>query len=339
MKALIKQLVETYGPSGFEDEVRALIRQHVEPLADDIQVDAMGNLFALKRGEGSGRRIMAAAHMDEIGLIITQVEDAGFLRFSGIGGIPHKALLGTRVRFANGVTGVISHDGGAAAEIGGKELPDMGQWFIDVGARSKEELTVGVGDIAAFVRPFDDLGQRLLGGGLDDRIGCAVLIETMKRLESSPHDVIFTFTVQEEVGVRGARVAAFGREPDIGLAVDVAPTGDTPHPKRPIALKLGGGAAIKVADAGMISHPGVRRALERVARASDIPHQLEVLPFGSTDAAAMQAARSGVMTGAISIPSRYTHLTAEMIDMDDVENVVRLLTAYLSDPNPIENQE
>ena len=334
MKSLIKQLVETYGPSGFEDDVRAAIRQHVEPLADDIEVDAMGNLFALKRGDGSGRRIMVAAHMDEIGLIITQVEDAGFLRFSGIGTIPPKALLGTRVRFANGVIGVISHDGGAMEEIAGKEIPDMGQWFIDVGAGSKDELTVGVGDIAAFVRPFDDLGQRLLGGGFDDRIGCAALIETMKRLERSPHDVIFTFTVQEEVGVRGARVAAFGREPDIGLAVDVAPTGDTPHAKRAIALKLGGGAAIKVADAGMISHPRVRRAMERVAQAHDIPYQLEVLPFGSTDAMAMQATRSGVMTGAISIPSRYTHLTAEMIDLEDVENVVRLLTAYLADPDP-----
>jgi len=334
MKALIKQLVETYGPSGFEDDVRAAIRQHIEPLADDIEVDAMGNLFALKRGDGSGRRIMVAAHMDEIGLIITQVEDAGFLRFSGIGTIPPKALLGTRVRFANGVIGVISHDGGAMEEIAGKEIPDMGQWFIDVGARSKDELTVGVGDVAAFVRPFDDLGQRLLGGGFDDRIGCVALIETMKRLERSPHDVIFTFTVQEEVGVRGARVAAFGREPDIGLAVDVAPTGDTPHAKRAIALKLGGGAAIKVADAGMISHPRVRRAMERVARAHDIPYQLEVLPFGSTDAMAMQASRAGVMTGAISIPSRYTHLTAEMIDLEDVENVVRLLTAYLADPDP-----
>ncbi len=331
MKSLIKQLVETYGPSGFEDAVRELIRAQVEPLADDIQVDAMGNLFALKRGDGSGRRIMVAAHMDEIGLIVTQVEDAGFLRFSGLGAIPPKALLGTRVRFANGAIGVISHDGGAKPEIIGRDAPDMGRWFIDVGAKSRDDLTVGVGDVAAFIRPFDDLGGRLLGGGFDDRIGCAVLIETMKRLENSPHDVIFTFTVQEEVGLRGARVAAFGMEPEIALAVDVAPAGDTPHPELPIALKLGAGPTVKVEDYGMISHPKVRRALERVAQENDIPYQLEVLPLGSTDAAAMQAARSGVMAGAISIPSRYTHLTAEMIDMDDVTGAVRLLTAYLTD--------
>jgi len=328
MKSLIKQLVETYGPSGFEDEVRELIRSHVEPLADDIQVDAMGNLFALKQSDGSGRRIMVAAHMDTIGLIVTKVEDAGFLRFSGLGAIPLKTLLGTRVHFANGVIGVISHDGGVLPEITGRNTPDMGRWFIDVGAGSKEELTVGVGDVAAFMRPFADLGQRVLGG-FDDRIGCAVLIESMKRLENSPHDVIFTFTVQEEVGLRGARVAAFGQKPDIALAVDVAPTGDTPRPELPIALKLGAGPTVKVEDVGMISHPKVRRALERVAQAHDIPYQLEVLPVGGTDAAAMQAARAGVMTGAISIPNRYTHLATEMIDMNDVENAVSLLTAYL----------
>jgi endoglucanase len=334
MKALIQQLIETYGPSGFEDEVRALIRSHVEPLADEIRVDAMGNLFALKRGDGSGSRIMLAAHMDEIGLIVTQVEDAGFLRFSGVGTIPMKALLGTRVRFANGVTGVISHDGGAKPEIIGRDTPDLGRWFIDVGAKSRDDLTVGVGDVAVFLSPFDDLGQRVLGRGFDDRAGCAVLIETMRRLESTPHDVIFTFTVQEEVGLRGARVAAFGIEPEIGIAVDVAPVGDTPRPELPIALRLGDGPSIKVADTGMISHPKVRRALERVAQEHHIPYQLEVLPLGSTDAAAMQASRAGVMAGAVSIPTRYTHLTAEMMDMDDVAGAVRLLTAYLADPDP-----
>ncbi len=335
MKSLIQQLVETYGPSGFEDEVRALIRSHVEPLADDIQEDAMGNLFALKRGDGSGRRIMLAAHMDEIGVIVTQVEDQGFLRFSGVGTIPMKALLGTRVRFANGTIGVISHDGGAKPEIVGKEVPDLGRWFIDVGVDRREDLPVGVGDVAAFIRPMDDLGQRLLAGGFDDRIGCAVLIETLRRLDDTPHDIIFTFTVQEEVGLRGARVAAFGMEPDIAIAVDVAPTGDTPHPELPIALRLGAGPSIKVADVGMISHPKLRRALERVAQEHDIPYQLEVLPLGTTDAAIMQATRAGVIAGAISIPSRYTHLTAEMIDLNDVENAIRLLSAYLSDPNPL----
>ncbi len=332
MKSLIQQLVETYGPSGFEDQVRDVIRGHVEPLAHEVQVDAMGNLFALKRGDGSGQRIMVAAHMDEIGVIVTQVEDEGFLRFSTLGAVAPKALMGTRVRFANGTLGVISHDGGSKEEIMGKTLPDWGRWFIDVGATGREDLPVGVGDVAVFEHPFHDLGRRLVAGSFDDRIGCVVLIETLRHLQSTPHDVIFTFTVQEEVGVRGARVAAFGMEPDIGLAVDVAPAGDIPHPTQSIALKLGAGPGIKVADAGMISHPQVREALERTAQAHHIPYQLEVLPFGSTDAKAMQATRAGVMAGAISIPTRYTHLPSEMIDLHDVEHAIQLLTAYLSAP-------
>jgi len=329
MKKLLQQLTEIYGPSGFEDEVRAAIRHHVEPLADDIQVDAMGNLFALKRGDGSGRRIMLAAHMDEIGVIVTQVEDEVFLRFSGVGTIPMKALLGAQVRFANGTIGVISHDGGAKPEIIGRDTPDLGRWFIDVGAESRDDLPVGVGDVAQFLSPFQDLGNRVLGRAFDDRVGCVVLIETLRQLDASPHDIIFTFTVQEEVGLRGARVAAFGMEPEIAIAVDVAPTGDTPRPELAIALKLGAGPSIKVADTGMISHPRLRRALEAVARERDIPYQLEVLPLGSTDAAAMQASRSGVIAGAVSIPTRYTHLTSEMLDVRDAENAVRLLTAFL----------
>ncbi len=331
MKNLIQELVELYGPSGFEEPVRTVIQRYIDPLADDIRTDAMGNFYALKRGDGSGRRIMLAAHMDEIGVIVTQVEDSGLLRFSNVGTIPPKSMLGLRVRFANGVVGLINHDGGIKAEILGKELPDLGRWFIDVGAMSKADLPVGVGDVAVFVRPFADLGERILAGGFDDRVGCAVLIETMRRLEDSPHDVIFTFTVQEELGVRGARVAAFDLDPDIGLAVDVTPTGDSPKPDVPLAVDLGAGPAIKVADTGMIAHPRLRRALVQIAEEHDIPYQLEVLPLGSTDAAAIQAARSGVIAGAVSIPCRYVHTPSEMVDMTDVENTVRLLVAFLSE--------
>jgi len=332
MKELIKELVGIYGPSGFEEEVRSVIQRHVEALTDELRTDAMGNLFALKRGDGSGHRIMLAAHMDEIGVIVTQVEDSGLLRFSNVGTIPHKTMMGTRVRFANGAIGLISHDGGIRAEILDRELPDLGRWFIDVGASSNDDLLVGVGDVAVFERPFVDLGERIIAGGFDDRVGCAVLIEAMRRLDQSPHDVIFTFTVQEELGVRGARVAAYDLDPAIGLAVDVTPTGDSPKPEVPISVDLGSGPAIKIADTGMIAHPRLRRALVRIAEDHDIPYQLEVLPVGSTDAAAIQATRSGVITGAVSIPCRYVHTPSEMVAMADVENTVRLLTALLSDP-------
>jgi len=332
MKDLIKELVETYGPSGFEGEVRWVIRHHVEALADELWIDAMGNLFALKRGDGSGRRIMLAAHMDEIGVIVTQVEDSGLMRFSNVGTIPLKTLMGARVRFANGTVGLINHDGGIRAEILDREVPDMRRWFIDVGASNKDDLPVGVGDVAVFERPYVDLGARIIAGGFDDRVGCAVLIETMRQMDQSPHDVIFTFTVQEELGTRGARVAAYDLNPAIGLAVDVTPTGDSPKQELPISVDLGSGPAIKVADTGMIAHPRLRRALVQLAEDHHIPYQLEVLPIGTTDAAAIQGTRSGVIAGAVSIPCRYVHTPSEMVAMADVENAVHLLTALLSDP-------
>ncbi len=332
MKDLISQLINAFGPSGFENEVRELVSEWVRPHADELWDDAMGNLYALKKGDGSGRRIMLAAHMDQIGLIVTQIEDSGLLRFSEIGILPRKALLGQRVRFANGVLGTISVDGGVKTEVLDRNLPDLAKWFIDIGASGRDDLSLGIGDVGVLMRPFEDLGKRWLAGGFDDRIGCAVLIETLQRLGSTAHDVIFTFTVQEEVGVRGARVAAYELEPDIGLAVDITPSGDLPRPTLPLAVKLGGGPSIKVMDSGMVAHPRLRQTLVHIAESHSIPYQLEVLPIGSTDAAAIQATRGGVISGAVSIPCRYSHTPSEMVDVDDVEDTIRLLQAFLRDP-------
>lgn len=327
MKDLIKELVNVYGPSGFEDEVREVILRHVASLADDVRTDAIGNLFVRKRGDGSGRRVMLAAHMDEIGLIVTHVEESGLLRFAAVGYVTPKILLGGRVRFGNGVLGVVSHDGGIKAELLGDNLPDLSHWYVDVG-----DAKCGVGDVAAFVRPYDEMGSRIVAGGLDDRVGCAVLIEVLRRLQATPHDVVFTFTVQEEFGTVGARVAAFDLEPEIGLAIDLTATGDTPRPATRLATKLGGGPAIKVADVGMIAHPRLREALMQTARSHGIPYQLEVFPHGYTDAAVIQSARGGVIAGAIAIPCRYLHTHSEVVEVADVENSVQLLLAFLGEP-------
>lgn len=329
MKELIRELVDAYGPSGFEDEVRAIILRHAGPWADEVRTDRIGNLFVHKRGQGGGRRIMLAAHMDEIGLIVTHVEESGLLRFAAVGYVTPKILLGGRVRFANGVLGVISHDGGVKAELLDTELPDLSRWYIDVGG-----ARCGVGDVAAFVRPYDEMGSRIVAGGLDDRVGCAVLIEVLRRLPSSPHDLVFTFTVQEEFGTRGAGVAAFGLEPEIGLAIDLTAAGDTPRPVTRLATKLGGGPAIKVADVGMIAHPRLREALVQTAQQQGIPYQLEVFPHGYTDAAAIQTAGAGVIAGGVLIPCRYVHTPSEMVEEADIENTVRLLLAFLSSPWP-----
>jgi endoglucanase len=182
-----------------------------------------------------------------------------------------------------------------------------------------------------FVRPFTDLGRRIVAKSLDDRIGCAALIETLRRLENSPHDVHGVFSVQEEVGLRGARTSAYGLEPEVGIAIDITAAADTPEAPK-LAMKLGEGPCIKVMDSGMLSHPAVKNLLIETAKARDIPYQLEVLSRGTTDAAAIQLAHSGVPAGCVSIACRYYHTQSEMVDMEDVENTVKLLVAVLEQP-------
>ena len=252
MNELIKKLVEAYGPSGFEDQVRALVHEEIKDLADEISVDPMGNLIALKKGDGSGLKVMIAAHLDEIGLMITHVTEKGFARFTNIGGLNPQTFIGGRVQFADGTVGIIHADRAADR---GTNLP-IDKYFIDVGASSREDSPIQPGDAAGFLRPFLANGKRLTAKSMDDRIGCVVGIEAMKRLSNTPHDVYFVFSVQEEVGTRGAQAAANGIDPDVGIALDVTLTGDVPE-ALPMAVDLGKGAAIKVKDSGMIAHAGL----------------------------------------------------------------------------------
>jgi len=332
MKPLLQKLTETFSPSGYESAVREVIRKEIEPLADEIRVDALGNLIARKGNRGkNGKKIMLAAHMDEIGLIATHVDGNGFIRFTTLGGVRPHTLLGGRVRFADGRPGI----------IGGERMTDMTkaytfeQLFIDVGAVSRKDCPVKVGEVAAFERPFLDLGNRLVAKAMDDRIGCAILIETLRGLKTSPHELYFVFSTQEEVGIRGVTGAAYGLDPDLGLAVDVTATGDTPKGRK-MEVGLGKGPAVKVKDGGMIADPRIVDWMIRTADKAKLPYQREVLEGGTTDARAMQLARSGVPVGCLSIPCRYVHSPSEMVDYDDVQNGVKLLTALLSAPVEIE---
>lgn len=201
MKSLIQKLTETFSPSGYEFAIREVIRSEVETLADDIRVDALGNLIARKGQKGkTGRRIMLAAHMDEIGLIVSHIDANGFVRFTSIGGVRPHSLVGGRVHFANGTPGVV---GVETVDFSATKMPAPSAYFIDVGATSLKDCPVKVGDVAAFQRPFLDLGKRLVAKSLDDRIGCAILIESLRTLGSTPHELYFAFTTQEEVGTRG----------------------------------------------------------------------------------------------------------------------------------------
>jgi len=329
MKELIRKLVETYGPSGVEEQIRAVIRAEVEPLADEIRVDPLGSLVVRKSGNGEGQRIMLGAHMDEIGVMVTYVDEKGFARFTRVGGVRSLTCVGTRVAFADGTVGVI---GVEEKRENTSKVPTFEQLYLDVGATSRDDCPVHVGDPAVFVRPFVYVERaqsaRLIAKAMDDRIGCAVLIETLRQLEHTPHDVFFVFSVQEETTLSGARTSAYGIEPDLAIAVDVTATGDKPE-CHPMAVELGKGPAVKVRDSGMIAHPRVRDLLVQRAKEANIPYQLEVLERGTTDAAAMQLVRAGVPAGCLSIPCRYIHTPSEMVDEEDVENSVRLLLEVL----------
>jgi len=329
MKPLIKKLTETFSPSGYESAIREVIRSEVEPLADEVRVDALGNLIVRKGEKGrNGRRIMLAAHMDEIGLIVTHIDANGFARFTSVGGVRPHTLAGGRVHFANGAEGVVGME---QTDFQASKIPGLSEHFIDLGASSPKDCPVRIGDVAAFQRPFLDLGGRLVAKSLDDRIGCAILIETLRALKASPHEVYFAFTTQEEIGTRGAVTSAYGIDPEIGLAVDVTLTGDTPKCK-PMAVSLGQGPAVKVKDSGMLADPRIVEWMGRTAEKRRIPYQREVLEGGTTDARSIQMTRSGVLAGCLSVPCRYVHSPSEMVDYEDVQNSVKLMVALLSAP-------
>ncbi len=327
MKTLIKQLVETFGPSGQEGAVSLLLANTLQGHVDEVRTDVMGNLIMLKKGSGHGRRVMLAAHMDEIGLVVSHIDQQGFARFQAIGGVMSTSLVGGRVRFANGAVGVI----GWQYWLQRRELPKIEEMYMDLGATSAADVPVQVGDVACFDRPFEDLGKRLVAKAMDDRIACAVLAETLIELGDTPNDVYAVFTTQEELGTRGAMTAAFGIEPDVAVALDITGTGDTPKAS-PMAVVLGGGPAIKIKDLGMLAHPGVKDWMIRTAEQHGIPYQREVLDIGSTDARAIQTTRAGIPAGCLSVPGRYIHSPSEVVDYDDVLNSVRLLKAMLSAP-------
>jgi endoglucanase len=325
MRDLLKTLTQVWGPAGFEHEVRGQIRRIVEPYADEIRVDALGNLLC-RVGSG-GKRVMVSAHMDEIGVIATFVEKkTGFVRFSPLGGLLNTALLGTRVRFENGVIGTLCMPEYFSAAR--TTAPALDQYYIDVSGADPVEP----GMAAAFDREAIDRGSRIVGKAMDDRAGCAVAIEAMRRLNRRvKNETWFVFSVQEEVGIRGARTAAFGVQPEIGIALDVTPSGDMLQVERN-DVTLGKGAAIKIHDVGLIVPPAVRDWMVQRAEKDGIAFQRELISLGTTDGAAIQVAHAGVPTGAISIPCRYVHTTSETVDEADMEACIELLAALVANP-------
>ncbi|MDD6143222.1 MAG: M20/M25/M40 family metallo-hydrolase [bacterium] len=327
MYEYIKQMTDLYGAAGREHGVADAIEAILRDKVDSIRRDALGNLICEKRGSNpNGKRIMLSAHMDHIGFIVAAVEKEGFLRVAPVGGVGIPVSRTRHVRFENGVQGVIVQE-----PVREGEHAEMKHMYIDIGAADQEEALsmVQLGDIAVYAPDCFRLGQyRVAAPSMDDRVACALLIAVMMELGETENTVIAVFSAQEEVGCRGSKTAAYTVEPDIGIALDVTANGDTPGTKFP-AVKLGDGAAVKIMDRGSISNPQLVQELLAAGERAGVKTQREVLPFGGTDASAIQLSRGGVIAGTVSIPCRYVHSACEVIDLRDVEAAKGLLLEYL----------
>ncbi len=339
MKELLKKLSNASGVSGFEDEVRDIMITELKDHVDEIEVDQLGNLIAKKNGNPSSQKIMLAAHMDEIGLMVRYIDKKGFIKFSELGAINDQMLLNQSVYIQSSkgnVTGVIgSKPPHKMKEAERKQILKYDNMFIDIGAKNREEAEelVSVGDPIIIRKEFEELQNGLVTGkALDNRVGCAVLIEVLKRAETNA-TVYGVGTVQEEVGLKGAKTSAFSINPDMALALDVTISGDHPGIKEDEAPSMAGkGPAIILTDAsgrGIITHPQIKELLIFTAREEEIPYQVEVSDGGTTDATSIHLTRAGIPTGVISPASRYIHTPVSVVCLDDVENAVKLILTVL----------
>ncbi len=328
MKELVKLLTAVYGPSGREGEAAAAIEKLLAGKVDSIRRDALGNLICEKKGtSGTGRRIMLSAHMDQIGMVVTHVEKEGFLRVSNVGGLMINNLRTRHVRFPNGVQGVL-----AEQPLKPGESSTLRTCYIDVGAKDEAEALklVQIGDVAVYAEPCFEIGEhRLAAPAMDNRSACALLVSLLQDLPPVKNTVVAVFSTQEEVGTRGAQTAAYSVEPDEGIALDVTLCGDVPEDRK-LAVNLGDGPAIKIMDAHSISNPELVERLFAAARRAKIACQREVLPYGGTDAGAMQRTRGGMPVGTVSIPCRNVHSACEIVDLRDMEGAKKVLLAYLA---------
>jgi putative aminopeptidase FrvX len=325
---LLNELTQAFGVSGYEREVRELIRESVKDYAEEVTVDALGNLIVLKKGSGENKiKIMTASHMDEIGFQVIKIEDKGLIKVRGLGGIPVGATVMNRVKFRNGTRGIVS----STVKI--DEIKnDIKKLYIDIGAQSKEEALkyVQVGDVASYDGEYLELKEdNVVAKALDDRIGCYLAIEALKKLENPYNDVYFVFTVQEEVGLRGATVAAERIKPDLGIALDVTVAHDFPNSGEG-SNALGGGAAIKFSDGSVLCDEYLVQEMIRCAEENNIKYQRDIIDMGGTDAGAINRSHYGVRSAGISVATRYVHGPNCFVNMKDTEASIELLSKYVN---------
>jgi len=339
MNELLKNLTEAVGVSSAEKEVRLLIRDLIADYVDDWHVDTLGNLIALKTGTGElDFRVMVDAHMDEVGLMISEIESSGLLRFETVGGIDDRTLLGKVVQIGTDkITGVIGarpvHLLKASQR---RSIVKHDSMRIDIGAKNKNAATgkVDVGDKATFVTDYEEIGSTAFGKAFDDRAGCAALIELLRK-DPFPFDLVAAFTVQEEVGLRGAQVAAYGIKPDAAIVLECTPAYDLPTERDSSPnVALGKGPAVYVMDRGTIQDPRLVSHIMRTAEANDIPFQIRQPGGGGTNTAVIQSVHGGVPVATIAIPGRHAHTPCMIINLEDYANVIKLTDATLRSLKP-----
>lgn len=337
---LLKEIAEVAGAPGHEQRVREIVIREITPLVDEVKVDNMGNVYAIKKGKAN-KRVMIGAHMDEIGFIVTHIDEQGFVRFHTLGGFDPKTLTAQRV-IIHGKKDVIGVMGSKPIHVMSAEertkLPKTTDYFVDLGMDKKEvEKIVSLGNPITRERGLIEMGNCVNCKSLDNRLAVFILIESLKALKNKqvPYDVYGVFTVQEEVGIRGANVAALEIKPDFGFGLDTTIAFDVPGAKpEEIVTKLGAGTAIKVMDSSTICDYRMVKYMEKVAKKHKITYQKEILTAGGTDTAGIQRMNpGGAIAGAISIPTRHIHQVIEMANKDDIQGSIDLLTNCLLEIN------
>jgi endoglucanase len=335
---LFKEICLNPGAPGYESRIRQVVKREIEGFCDEITVDNMGNLIALKKGVASGPKVMVAAHMDEIGFMVTYIDDDGFIRFSPLGGFDPKTLTAQRV-IVHGKKDLIGVMGSKPIHVMSAEertkLTLLSDYFIDMGmGKAEVEKYVAIGDVITRERELVEIGECVNSKSIDNRVAVYILIETLRELKNVqlPCDFYAAFTVQEEIGLRGAMVAAHQINPDFGIGLDTTIAFDVPSAKKhEMVTRLGHGIAIKVMDSSVVCDPRMVRFMTQIAEKEKIKYQKEVLPAGGTDTGAIQRyGKRGSIAGALSIPTRHLHQVIEMAHKEDIRGGIDLLKACIT---------
>ena len=335
---LLAELSNAFGPPGSEEDVREILKKELEEHADEVRVDKLGNIFFYHHGGDKYPKVMLAAHMDEVAFLITFIEENGFLRFHTLGGITPNVMPGQTIilkgekGFVKGIIGTKPPH--LMKEEERKKVLPIEELFMDIGAGSVEEVRekgVDIGTTGVFDVKFAELGGGYLRGkAFDDRAGCTVMVQVFKTLKDSPYNLVAVGTVQEEVGLRGARTAAWQVEPDYALALEGTFAGDVPGAKpHRMSARLKEGPVITIADRTTITHPKVLRTLLKVGREKSIPFQFKKVPSGGTDAGAIHLTKAGVPSGTVAVPCRYIHGPAAITHVDDLRNTISLVREFV----------